>query len=371
MKSRIKIKVTGVNLDKLLQKLNTNVRIYNIHRPSHKTVLLELNIRDYIKQKSILTQYDVENVNFLGWKKWEVWFRKYLVCFLCVPLLLGVYFVTNCFIWKIKIYGVDENISSNITQILKEENIYVGSTKKCKTKSIENTLLNKIDRLSQVSVIRQGNTIIINASEKLTYTPTEYQPIVAEYDGIITSVDIATGTTNIKVGDFVKKGDILVYPYIVGADGQKVNVRPMADVKANVYISAYDSVKKVEQELVRSGQSYKICVYSIKNKKLFATKVKKHFDYYDEKVYTNFVLTSAFLPITQTTITRYELVLQDVEHNLLDEQSALEESVKMSAQNMAKNCEKVLNTEIFSEIKGDVLYVTCTLTCSMQMCKYD
>lgn len=371
MRSRVKLKVSGVNLDKLLQKINENAKIYNIYRPNHKTIFLELNIRDYDEQKNVLKQYYAEKIDYSGWKKCGILFRKYLACILCIPLLVCGYFVTNSFIWKIRIYGVDESISSNITQILREENIYAGSTRKCDNKSIENILLNKIDRLSQVSVIRQGNTIVINASEKLTYTPTEYRPIVAEYDGVITSVDIATGTTNIKVGDFVKKGDVLVSPYTKGANGQIVNVKPMADIKAEVYISAYDSVKKTEQELVRSGNSYKICVYGLKNKKLFATKAKKHFDYYDEKVYTNYVLTSTFLPITQTTIIRYELVLRDVEHDLEKEQNTLENNVKLSAQNMAKNCEKILDTYIFSEIKGDVLYATCTLTCSMQMCKYD
>ena len=43
-----------------------------------------------------------------------------------------------------------------------------------------------------------------------------------KYSGIIKEINIITGTTNVKVGDYVNVGDVLVLPFNINANGEKV-----------------------------------------------------------------------------------------------------------------------------------------------------
>ena len=83
---------------------------------------------------------------------------------------------------------------------------------------IENQI-QKVDRVSLVSAIIKGNTLVINIKEKV-YNPEyedkeNFKPIISVHNAIITEVTVIQGTPMVKAGQVVQKGQILVSPFVV------------------------------------------------------------------------------------------------------------------------------------------------------------
>src|SRR5699024_8221798 len=81
-----------------------------------------------------------------------------------------------------------------------------------------------------------------------------FQPIVSDYDGMITHINLIQGTPNVKVGDIVQKGDVLVYPYVADGEGQVMPVLPRAEIKADVWLSENEVFYEYQIKQERTGR---------------------------------------------------------------------------------------------------------------------
>ena len=220
--------------------------------------------KDYKKVKRYIANYKVKQT-LSNFKQIPILLLKNLGiiigCFLGV--LFGI-FVSN-YTWQIQVYGTKDLCVTDILSVLSENGIRKGKINHQTSKEIEEILLNKYDRIAQVSVIRKGTAIIINLSEKLVYVEGEFQPIKAKHAGTIKEINIITGTTNIKVGDYVNAGDILVLPFNINANGEKISVNPLAEIKAEIFVVSKCEISKTETQLIRTGNTTTIYNYKLKN----------------------------------------------------------------------------------------------------------
>ena len=253
----MKIELKGYNIDNLLKTLYVKkIRLFNIKRVDYGQVVFEVLDKDYKKVKRYIANYKVKQTfgklrnlpKFILERLGVV-----LGCFL--GLIFGL-FASN-YTWQIKIFGTEELTCNEILQVLEENGVKKGKINHQSNKEIENILLNNYDRIAQVSVIKEGTTIIINLSEKLVYEEGEFQPIVAKYNGIIKDIKIVTGTTNIKVGDYVNVGDVLVLPFNINSNGDKVAVNPMAEITAEIFHVSKCELNRQEYVLKRTGREKK------------------------------------------------------------------------------------------------------------------
>ena len=242
----MKIELKGYNIDNLIKTLHfKKITLTNIERTAHNKVAFEIMDKDHKKVKRYIANFKVKEtlskfkqlptilLNNLG---------VILGCF--IGILFGI-FASN-YTWQIQVYGTKDLSVAEIISVLNENGIKKGKINHETSKEIEEILLNKYDRIAQVSVIREGTAIIINLSEKLVYAEGEFQSIRAKYAGIIKEINIITGTTNVKVGDYVNAGDILVLPFNVNSNGEKVSVNPLAEIKAEIYVVGKTEINKVE-----------------------------------------------------------------------------------------------------------------------------
>ena len=127
------------------------------------------------------------------------------------------------------------------------------------TSKFEKDLSSNLKNVSLVSIIIKGNTLVVSIKEKVQNSEYEnkdnFAPIVSDFDGILTKVQLVQGTLNKKVGDIIKKGDVLVFPYIVDASGNQRQVEPKAEIYAKVYITQKASFYDVEMIAKRTGKS--------------------------------------------------------------------------------------------------------------------
>ena len=354
----MKYHLKGYNIDNLLKILHSKkVVLYNVERISYNEVNFEINDKHVKKVKRYIA-------NFKTTQKWTGFKRLPGLILANLGIVLGVFFgaifylFASQFTWQIRVYGTKDLTESQIKQVLSENNIRVGKINLTTQKEIEEILLNNYDRIAQVSVIKQGTAIIINLSEKLVYAETEYQPIVANNNGIITEINIITGTTNVKVGDFVNIGDILVLPFNLDANNKKISVEPIAEIKADIYIVEKCEISKTEQVLVRTGRTQIEYKYKAFNLNLFLGKNKNSFALFDCFVYNENV--GDLLPFSRDVCIYYELTYSTKTNNFDEcKQSLIQQSINKARKNLPIG--KILSEETSTKVVEDKMFAITTI----------
>ena len=176
----MKIDLTGYNIDNLLKILYTKkVTLFNVVRNEHNKVSFEILDKDFKKVKRYIANFKVQQTLS---KVKQI--PKFLLANLGVILgcFVGIlfYLFASNYTWQIQVYGTKDLTKSEIISVLKENGIKKGKINHQTSEEIEEILLNRYDRIAQVSVIREGTAIIINLSEKLVYVESEFEPIKAK-----------------------------------------------------------------------------------------------------------------------------------------------------------------------------------------------
>ena len=354
----MKIDLTGYNIDNLVSILySKKITLFNVQKTGRNQVSFEILDKDYKKVKRHIVNFKVKQTLSKAKRLPKFVLANLGVVVGCfVGIVFGV-FASN-FTWQIMVYGTEELSQTDILNVLKENGVKKGKINSQTSEEIEEILLNHYDRIAQVSVIKEGTAIIINLSEKLVYVEEEFQPIIAKYSGIIKNINIVTGTTNVKVGDYVNAGDVLVLPFNINTDGTKVSVKPIAEINAEIYVVSTCEMKKIEQVLVKTGRTQKEFKYKFKNKVLFSSKSKNSFALFETNVYNE--NTSDLLPLNRDVYVYHELKKQNVERDFDKEQASLVEKSKEEAYKDLPVGE-IIGENNKVDIVGNIMYATTTI----------
>jgi hypothetical protein len=172
-------------------------------------------------------------------------------------------------------------------------------------KAIEDSLAEEFN-FSLVSIITKGNSIIISVKEELPSIEDSYIPITADYNMVIKSITVFAGTSKVKKGDIVYKGDVLVEPYVKSGDSI-VYVSPCAEIVADVFFSNSYLFKNSEEKFVRTGKK-EIIKAQINLGKYMIDEQSKNTEFSEFEIeHMETKLSSLFLPININKIYAYEL----------------------------------------------------------------
>lgn len=185
-----------------------------------------------------------------------------------VAFILFLEFMSG-FVWIIEING-NKNVSEDIIlDSLKEIGIYEGiKTDKVSAKNDSQRLLLELDSLAWASLNIEGSRLTVNVTETEKKEKKDNRPcnLKAEFDGVITKIDLNSGNSVVKVGDTVKKGDVLVSGIIENAGGTRfVNSEGTvtAEVTRKFSLNLKFETKKVMETGKKSNKSV-IEVFGIK-----------------------------------------------------------------------------------------------------------
>ncbi len=179
-----------------------------------------------------------------------------LVGAVCFILILN--FMSNR-TWVFKITGNIENKESEIIATLNELGVYIGiKTKDINTDVLKQRLILSYDNLSWASLNKQASVLEVNLKEYDSQTLNEEEPcnIVALTDGIIAEVKVNMGLAEVKTGQTVKKGQLLVSG-IISDSGNKKAVRAAAEIYAFVpdvfktEILKQDNIKIYSEDVIK------------------------------------------------------------------------------------------------------------------------
>lgn len=223
-------------------------------------------------------------------------YKKRMGMVVGIFLFVGILYFLSQHIWIIEVTGNKKVSDIEILKYCYSMGIKGGmSANKINAKIMAQELLLKTDKLSWASFNIEGSKLVVNVSETKknngSYNPTNLK---ATADGIITHLDVTSGNCVVKLGDTVKKGDLLVSGIIEGANGTRFveskglvvaetefEITVTEDFKQNIYFkTGKEKVKKVI-----SFFEFKIPLYLGKEKGSFSTKLNiKHLKMFGKKL---------------------------------------------------------------------------------------
>lgn len=343
MKNRaktIRVSLTGVNLNRVYSECKKqNIDLYNIDRIDYKNIEFDIDI----KNKSILKgiakgqRYEYKEKNNYGAVKF-INFLKYRF-----GILIGIVFfvliniITSFFVWNIQIIGNETVSKDAILKILESQKISIGKPiRNLDFVNIENEITNNMEEISLCSVIKKGTTIIVNIKEKISngyQSDTNSCDIVAPENLTIVELNVVNGTAQKKVGDSVKKGEVIVGGFLMDSNGNKIPCNAVAKIKAKSWITETVEFYKQKEVSTRTGNVIKIANLDLFDMEFPVKKGNNLFENYEVEENTYFLTDDNFLPLTMTEKIYYEVeknvVTQDFDSEREDIISGLQKQTKM------------------------------------------
>lgn len=314
-KNKTIFKIKGLNQERSFNNISKTVSVYNIKKEDDGTSQFEVDYKDAKKTKKFLEQQgfqilSVTNHGILF--KFKNLFTRYgIVAGLIFCLLF--YLLQYNFILQVKVLGEPSEIQSLIKEYV-VDNLNSNFKYNIDTKEIENSIKAEFDQVSSVSVAIYGQTLLIN------YNPStipeemrgEFDPIVSEYDGMITDIELVSGTLNVKVGDIVQKGDVLVYPYIIDTDGETRQVTPSAKITANVWFSETITHYDYRLETKRTGKKIVSSFVKLGDLVIYSHDKENNFQEYEVESYSQPLTKNLLLPFTLEKIVYYQTQTDEI-----------------------------------------------------------
>ena len=148
-------------------------------------------------------------------------YRKRKIFAISLLLVLVSLVVLSGFIWNIEITGNETISSEEILNIVKDEGLETGKLKRKIDfkKIVEKIRLNRSD-ISWVGIKISGTNAVIEIVEAdkapNVINKDDYCNIVANKDAMIVSANAQNGTLQVKEGDVVKQGSVLIAGWLEG-----------------------------------------------------------------------------------------------------------------------------------------------------------
>lgn len=313
----VRITVEGYYIERFINICTTNkILIWNLRREKGVKLYLNVGIEDFYRAvkvaKKLKCKIKIEKkrgIPFLLNK-----YRKRKIFLISLIVIMMALYVSSNYIWNIEIQIEDNLELVGIKEDIEQAGLEVGMRKKTiNTQEIANKIRLKRDDLSWIGINIQGTNAIIKAV-KAKEAPeiideNEYCNIVAKRGGTITQIIAQNGTAQVKVGDKVEEGQILIQGTMEGKYTGIRYVHSLGEVKGIVQYTKTEKFPLEEEQNVKTGNKEAKYRINFNNFQINFYKTLSKFKIYDtieeEKKFR--IFSNLYLPISVTKITNEEL----------------------------------------------------------------
>ena len=277
------------------------------------------------------------------------------------------------FVWNIRIVGNEQLSEDEILTVCEEIGLKEGALKgRLNTEQLRTELALKLHEVAWASVNIEGVKATVNISENIGNKNPEKVPcnLIAECDGVVTALEVTSGAIAVKVGQTVKKGDLLVSGVTEYKDGTYFFGVSAGEVKAETVREAEIFVPFCQSETVSVGEPQKKRVLTVfgLNIPLYLGSVKGDYEteseckfYDDGQMYLPIYLTETlFQPVAEREYVLTEAEAKSQAMNELDIQEKEEFEDK-----------QILSKETDFEVSDAGVTLKVTYKCRENIAKQD
>ena len=340
IKSKIKIKVTGKNIDRFINRLiKENINIYGLDYIDRGNIILITNFEEIDKIEKIKTIYKIKILNYSGFKKYKYILKKN--SYILISLIVGLIFLkilTNM-IFDIEIIHNDNNLREILKTELEKNNISKFKFKKSykEIESIKNNILLKYkDKIEWLEIENMGTKYIVRVEERINTKIKEnnsFQNIISKYDALILSLEAESGEIVRNVGDYVHKGDIIISGNIMLNEEIKNTVKAQGRVFGEVWYKASIEYPLHNYERKITNDTKKVLTINFFNKKIELFNLKK---YKNKDIKENILAKNNIFPIYLSLDTQTKVII-------IDEVYTIDEALKLAKEKIKDEFSKKLS----------------------------
>lgn len=244
----LEVEFSGVYPEKTLNLCAQNkIGIWNTRFMVQK-IRLFITVKDFRKLPKILKKSGIK-AHILKKKGFPFFIEKYkkrFGIFAGIALFFAVLQFMSGFIWIIEVEGNKTVETKKILSVCSDLGIKTGvKSDSIDTKNSPQSLLLRMDELAWGSFNIEGCKLTVNVSEVTSKKEDNSVAtnLKASADGVIKKIDVTSGNCVVKVGDTVKKGDVLVSGIIENASETK-------------FVHSIGSIIAETQETVRFNEPF-------------------------------------------------------------------------------------------------------------------
>ncbi len=263
-KGYVRVKITTPQPERFLNiAVINNIYLWDIERSSANEIIFSVSAKGFKKLRKIV--FSVRGrVKILKKRGFFLFLRrlksKKVILFGLIPLILTLTLLSSM-ILEIEITGNNLTETSQVLEKLREINLQKFAFRSnIDSDKIYLKLLRELEEVSWVGVYENGTRLTIEIKERRT--PPEIIPkdtpcnIVAKTDGVIRSLTVENGEALVKVGDVVKKGQVLISGILISPLEGLRFLHSMGNAIAEVaYVESLD-IKLYEYKKNYTGKTF-------------------------------------------------------------------------------------------------------------------
>ena len=322
----VRITVEGYYIERFINICTTNkILIWNLKREKGVKLHLNIGIQDFYKAIEVAKRLKCKikidkkrGIPFIANK-----YRKRKAFLISLIIILVALYVSSNYVWNIEIQIEDNLQLENIAEDIEEAGLKIGMRKsKVNVEEIVNKIRLKRDDISWIGINLKGTNAIVKAV-KAKEAPEiidekEYSNIVAKKEGIITQIIAQNGTAQVKVGDQVEAGQVLIQGTMEGKYTGTRYVHSLGEVKAIVQYTKKEKICLKEEQNVKTGNKETKYKINFNKFQINFYKTLSKFKIYDtieeEKKFK--IFSNLYLPISVIKITNEELENNSKEYTI-------------------------------------------------------
>lgn len=249
-------KIKGLNVERLINSfLKNGIEIIQISKDID-TIMVAFNYNQKKKAIELLSNYEILQSGYTGACYWLQFFKHHILLIIGIVLSVLILIFWQTHLFNYEITGLQRLNKIQVEKFLSNKGYGIGCTlNSVNTKQVALDLVSGFKELSFASVMKVGCSLVINVKE-IDYDENLDEslvlPIKAGFDGVISEINAYQGTPLVKVGDIVKKGQVLIAPY-VEVSGISRPIRARGEVKASIFLKGQVVFNEKQKIKVRSG----------------------------------------------------------------------------------------------------------------------
>lgn len=231
-------KISGKNVRYMPEYLHKKkVSVINFRLVDEQNAIVTIDFLDLSKFFAICKNmcYNKKVVRYTGVFAPLAYIKNNLSVFIGCILLAVTVALFNNVVLAVKFTGSGEIYSEQTSLIIGENNVKKYSLfSSIDYKELENEILTRNDKISFVTVKKQGNVLVVNtelSNEKPNVLGENRKGLESQVNGVVEEIVVLRGTPLVKEGDVVVKGQSLVGAFVVLKDESVVETFVVARVK--------------------------------------------------------------------------------------------------------------------------------------------
>ena len=313
----VAIKIEGYYIERFINICkNQKIAIWNLKRDGEINLSFRAGVKDFKdicniakKTKCKLKIKHKKGVPFLLHR-----YKKRKIFLILLIIIISLVIFSSNFVWNVDIIEENGVKLENIEKDIEEAGLRVGQLKSTvNSKEIINKIRLERNDIAWMGIELKGTNVIVKivkADEKPEIIDeNEYCNIVSDKAGVITKINSQTGTANMKVGDTVNVGDVLINGWMEGKYTGIRYVHAKGEIQAKVWYTEYKNVSYNATERKETGNYENKYTLKINNFKINFHKGVSKFKIYDTIETENKfrIFSDFYLPISVIKTTNKEI----------------------------------------------------------------